>query len=229
MKQVKTQIDLEHIRAATTTWVRSVVAAARIRRQGLVIALLLAVPVIAWTPTLGLLFWARLRLLTDLPRTAMATEDPQAVAIAPPPAFPKRPVVGFDTASGRDPLRRMSYDSSNATNEAPNSLPAMNTSVAESENGSWNAVRRQEVEGIVNRLRLQGLITGRAIAIIDGRTYRLGEQLEMEATEGELLTLRSVGRNSVVVEVDGVEFMLRLAGGGASGSLSRVKAGGASS
>ena len=229
MKQLKTQMDLDHIRTATTSWIRSVVAASRTRRQGLVIALLLAVPVIAWTPTLGLLFWARLRLLTDLPRTAMATEDPQVVAIAPPTAFPKGPVVGFDTASGRDPLRRMSYDSSKTTSEAPISELGINTSVEESENGSWNTVRRQEVEGIVNRLRLQGLITGRAIAIIDGRTYRIGEQIEIEATEGELLTLRSVGRNSVVVEVDGVEFVLRLAGGGASGSLDRIKAGGASS
>lgn len=228
MKRSMNQLDFEHIRTATTSWFRSVAAASRHRKQGLVIALLLAVPVLAWTPTLGLLFWARLRLLTDLPRTAMATEAPEVVAIVPPSAYPEGPVVGFDSVSNRDPFQSTSDDSSNTNLDGSKSEGDSSSMGIESNNGEWSIARRQEVEAMVQHLRLQALITGRAIAIINGRTYRVGEQLEGEATGGEYFTLRTVGRDAVVIECDGVEFMLRLAGGGAGRALDRFDAGGAS-
>ena len=228
MKHSMHQLDFENVRTATTSWFRSVATASRNRKQALVIALLLAVPVLAWTPTLGLLFWARLRLLTDLPRTAMATEAPETVAIVPPNVYPERPVVGFDIVSNRDPFQSMSDDSSNSNGDGSKTNGGPSSAANESENGRWSIAHRQEVEAMVHHLRLQALITGRAIAIINGRTYRVGEQLEDDATEGESFTLQTVGRDSVVIECDGVEFILRLAGGGAGGALDRFDAGGAS-
>ena len=47
-----------------------------------------------------------------------------------------------------------------------------------------------------------------------------------EATEGESITLHAVERDSVVVEVDGIEFRIRLVGGGSGRSSVRHTAGG---
>ena len=49
---------------------------ARLRRREMVMALLvLAIPSLAIAQPLGLLLWARMRILTSIPRTAMAVEE----------------------------------------------------------------------------------------------------------------------------------------------------------
>jgi hypothetical protein len=75
--------------------------------------------------------------------------------------------------------------------------------------------------GIVRKFRVQALIAGKSIAIIDDRTYRVGDLLDFERTNGEFITLRSVGRNSVTVEVDGQEFEIRLVGRGTDEAILR--------
>ena len=51
------------------------------RRETVLAAVILAVPVVALAQPLGLLLWARMRILTSIPRTAMATEEPQASTV----------------------------------------------------------------------------------------------------------------------------------------------------
>ncbi len=41
------------------------------------LAPILAVAVVLWLKPMGLLLWARLRILTNIPRTAMAEEPPE--------------------------------------------------------------------------------------------------------------------------------------------------------
>jgi len=226
MNRPKTRTNVDQFRHAAKAWLVRAVAASRHRRHGLVIALLLAVPVIAWTPTLGLLFWARLRLLTNLPRTAMATEAPETLALVPIDVFPERMDVGFDEASSRDPLRNSPHDPFNRAQDGSTEPFDANFGAQETDEATWSTSRRRYIDAIVGRLRLQGLITGRSIAIIEGRTYRVGELLEREATEGESITLHAVERDSVVVEVDGMEFRIRLVGGGSGRSSLRHTAGG---
>lgn len=56
-------------------------AAARRRRRAWrlirMLAPIVAVAVVLWLKPMGLLLWARLRILTSIPRTAMAEEPPE--------------------------------------------------------------------------------------------------------------------------------------------------------
>ena len=75
------------------------------RRETVLAAVILAVPVVALAQPLGLLLWARMRILTSIPRTAMATEEPTRVAVDPGVVrFPDLPDSGLDEAFGRDPM-----------------------------------------------------------------------------------------------------------------------------
>ena len=215
-------MDMDQIRKIMRERLQKVLCAGRDHRRGLVVALLLIVPVLAWAQPLGLLFWARLRLLTNMPRTAMATEEEaKKVVITPPDEFPELLDVGFDEQANRDPLRI-----------SPRHFPKVNGNDAlgdfdtkldpnEAEESNWRMTRRSYLLSIVSKIRLQALITGKSIAIMDDRTYRVGELLESEAIEGEQITLQSVGRNSVIVKVDGIEFEIRLVGGGTGKSVFR--------
>lgn len=215
-------MDMNQIRKIMGERLQKVLSAGRDHRRGLVVALLLIVPVLAWAQPLGLLFWARLRLLTNIPRTAMATEEEaKKVVITPPQEFPELLDVGFDDQANRDPLRI-----------SPRHFPKVNGKDAlgdfqsksindGTEESKWRMTRLSYLTSLVNKIRLQALITGKSIAIMDDRTYRVGELLDSEALEGEQITLQSVGRNSVIVEVGGFEFEIRLVGGGAGKSVLR--------
>ena len=168
------------------------------------------------------LFWARLRLLTDLPRTAMATdEEAKKVVVVPPEEFPELADVGFDVTANRDPLRISPhhFPKVNGKDGVSDFDTKLNPNGAEEMN--WRMTRRSYLLSIVSKIRLQALITGKSIAIMDDHTYRVGELLKSEAMEGEQITLQSVGRNSVIVEVDGIEFKIRLVGGGTDKSVLR--------
>jgi len=214
-------VNMQQLRTQAKERLGRVIAMGRNRRGGLVIALLLAVPFMAWAQPLGLLFWARLRLLTDLPRTALATEEARAVAVTPPLEFPELTDVGFDAVSGRDPLRQSPHHLPRANGEQGSGENGSSSARNGSDNPQWRMTRRSTLTSLVQKIRLQALITGKSIAIIDDRTYRIGELIDSEAMRGEQVTLQSVGRNSVIVEVDGFEFEIRLVGGGTDKSVLR--------
>ena len=193
----------------------TLIAAGRHRRRGLCMAMLLAVPALAWAQPLGLLLWARFRLLTDIPRTAMATEDEVAqVVIEPPSRFPDLAEVGFDGRADRDPLRISPHHFPRTTGEAGRTAPATKSAPFQAEGRDRDVDRIAELRSVVRKFRLQALISRNSIAIIDDRTYRVGELLDVERTEGHTFVLRSVGKDSVIIEADGHEFEVRLVGGG---------------
>merc|ERR1711965_747999 len=75
------------------------------RRSTITSGLVLVIPVVALAQPLGLLLWARLRLLTTIPRTAMATEEPTRIAADPGVVeFPDLPDPGLDDVFRRDPM-----------------------------------------------------------------------------------------------------------------------------
>ena len=221
MTRPRTSVDMAQLRTQAKERLGRLIALGKDRRGGLVIALLLAVPFVAWAQPLGLLFWARLRLLTDLPRTALATEEAKTVVVVPPVEFPELPDVGFDGDSSRDPLRISPHHFPRANGEHAGTANSAKSDPDGADNPHWRMTRRSYLTSLVEKIRLQALITGKSIAIIDDRTYRVGELLDSEAMEGEQVTLQSVGRNSVIVEVDGFEFEIRLVGGGTGKSVLR--------
>lgn len=201
---------------------RSLGAMCRDRRRGISMALLLSIPLMAWAQPLGLLLWARLRLLTNIPRTAMATEEMEAKAkIEPPSSLPDLASVGLDERANRDPLqfnpeyfpRLNSQPHSDATGAK---YPGEKVDQMRTEAGTSASVR-----SAAEKIRLQALISGKSLAIIDDRTYRAGELLARESTGGIQFLLQSVGNDSVVVQAEGYEFKVRLVGGVVDKSVSR--------
>jgi hypothetical protein len=183
------------------------------------VVLMLSVPMAAWAQPLGLLLWARLRLLTKQPRTAMANpEETRNVIVEVPERFPDLQDIGFDESASRDPFL---FNPKYFPTLTQSSVPQGFERKSQGQSVDPKGARNRHLIGIVRKFRVQALIAGKSIAIIDDRTYRVGDLLDFERTDGEYITLRSVGRNSVTVEVDGQEFEIRLVGRGTDEAILR--------
>jgi hypothetical protein len=188
----------------------------RLRRRNTVLAtLVLAVPLAALAQPLGLLLWARIRLLTNIPRTAMATESEETLASIPaPPAFPDLPNSDLPVPGLRDPLAISPRHFPRA--DRPQALTETSSKSGlgtVDDEGRAAAVLRERLAGVVGRLRVQGLVPGRGVALIDGRVRRIGESFPA-TVDGTTVRLVAVEQSMVVVECGGLEFDIRLDGGG---------------
>lgn len=184
-------------------------------RRTMLGGLVLAVPIAALAQPLGLLLWARIRLLTSIPRTAMATESNETVASVPtPPAFPDLPDADLPVPGLRDPLSISArhFPRANSPQGLTETSPKSGSGPAEDE-GRTAAVLRERLSGVVGRLRVQGLVPGRGVALIDGRVRRVGESFPA-TVDGTTVRLVAVEQSMVVVECGGLEFDIRLDGGG---------------
>ena len=179
MNRGSERMDARKLIEAGKERMAALIAAGKHRRRGLSMALLLTIPVMAWAQPLGLLLWARFRLLTDIPRTAMATEDEtNRVVVRPPAQFPDLAEAGFDGRARRDPLQLSQHHFPRTNTET--SIPtAVGKSVpSRVEGNDREAAGIAELRSVVRKFRLQALISRNSIAIIDDRTYRVGELLD---------------------------------------------------
>ena len=196
---------------------RVAVGAGRLaRREVALAAVVLAIPLVALAQPLGLLLWARMRILTSIPRTAMATEEVERVANAPADlqVFPDLPPVVPEPAVLRDPLE-VSPDhfprSTNSTSDRgiePKSAPG-----TVEESGEAEESVRMRLVPVVSRLEVQGLMPGRGLAVIDGRVRRVGEEFDGNVAGASFL-LVEVRKSVAVVRLEGLDFDIRLNGGG---------------
>lgn len=185
-------------------------------RRTMLGTLVLAVPLAALAQPLGLLLWARIRLLTSIPRTAMATEGEETLAATTPPtpAFPDLPGTALPAPGVRDPFATSPTHFPRSTIRQDLSTTTPKSSVGRVEDEERAAtVLRERLAGIVGRLRVQGLVPGRGVALIDGRVRRTGEAFPV-AVDGTTVRLVAVQQSMVVVECGGLEFDIRLDGGG---------------
>jgi hypothetical protein len=81
---------------------RRTVRRSRLRRTLVAALPLLAFATVLWVKPMGLLLWARLRILTNIPRTAVA--DPA------PPKLPRFPDLTGGQATGADSVVRVEKD-----------------------------------------------------------------------------------------------------------------------
>ena len=185
------------------------------RRETVLAAVILAVPVVALAQPLGLLLWARMRILTSIPRTAMATEEPQASTVpVDVEVFPDLPATSPEPVSLRDPLaisRRHFPRSSNSTSETSVG-PKSGSQLVEDTLETTESIR-QRLMPVVDRLEVQGLMPGRGFALIDGQVRRVGEDFPGNVV-GTTFHLVEVRKSAAVVRIEGLEFGIRLDGGG---------------
>ena len=184
------------------------------RRNTVLSGLVLAIPMAALAQPLGLLLWARLRLLTTIPRTAMATEDPSRLAVVEVPVFPDLPESGLDEVIQRDPLRISPRHFPRAT-PSPKEPVVVPKSAAEEveEEDREKQLMQERLASIVSEIHVQVLIPGRGVALIDGRACKVGDEVPTKV-DGISFRLLEVRVGSVVIEAGGHEFNLRLIAGG---------------
>ena len=187
--------------ASAWRWIRS--------RRG-AITFLAVFAVVAWAKPMGLLLWARIRILTSLPKTAIA-DDPTSANAAPEPESPLDfdPGLGTTNEIRTDPFRIDPHTFPKLNPVAPVAAPVapqpkVEPSTAdEARRDASRAAGRQ-----ADRFRLQSAGKGLSMAVIDGRTYRVGDVLE--STDGLLFTLVEVRDSAAFVEWEGERFELRL-------------------
>ena len=184
------------------------------RRNTVLSGLVLAIPMAALAQPLGLLLWARLRLLTTIPRTAMATEDPSRLAVVEVPVFPDLPESGLDEVIQRDPLRISPRHFPRAT-PSPKEPVVVPKSAAEEveEEDREKQLMQERLASIVSEIHVQVLIPGRGVALIDGQACKVGGEVPTKV-DGILFRLLEVRMGSVVIEAGGHEFEIRLIAGG---------------
>ncbi len=181
------------------------------------IVLLSAFTLIALAKPMGLLLWARIRILTSLPKTAIA-DDPTTVNKGPELVPDLDPGLPTTLEFRSDPFWIDPHIYPNPMFAVPNAtildaLPKAEPIAVEDTRGLDIAAAREAAE----RFRLQSAGRGLSMAVIDGRMYRIGDALEGAGDMRFVLTEVLEGR--VVLECDGEHFELFLNGrqGGSHG------------
>ncbi|MEE2719455.1 MAG: hypothetical protein VX727_06700 [Planctomycetota bacterium] len=160
--------------------------------------------------TLGLLFWARIIVIKNLPRTVMADDEPAALltdgggdaASASDKNGLQVRSISLDLQPERDPFLLNEAYFPKSEKPASDSTEARKSAPSSSE----------EPEQAISRLQLEAVMQGNPMAVISGRTYRPGDWIETGGTESVQFMLIEVRRRSVVLEHAGRHFELRLDG-----------------
>ena len=161
---------------------------------------------------LGLLFWARIIVIKNLPRTVMAEGEMALVASSGEPgtdsssdnrAYFNRSIV-LEVIPGRDPfaLNDMWFqgleEDASLSHDQPKSAPRTS----------------EDPKQVISRLRLEAVIQGSPMAVISGRTYRPGDVIDLQESGSVRFVLVEVQRRSVVLEHAGRRYELRMDGSG---------------
>lgn len=191
---------------AAETAAGSVLRWMRGRKGALTLVAMFAV--VAWAKPMGLLLWARIRILTSIPKTAIADDPTKAPEVeeAPPELETGLPT---SAPSVIDPFR---IDPSRfpTLNDPPPSAPEPEPA-PKSPEPSADERRLEAIEtarSAAERLRLQSAGKGLAVAVIDGKTYRVGD--EIECGEGTTFTLLEVREGSALLGHPGGILEIRL-------------------
>jgi len=159
---------------------------------------------------LGLLFWARIIVIKNLPRTVMADQEQSEVAgsdkSAPGTESDNNHLqvrsIKLDLVPERDPFQiNVAY------------FPGEQKPDSESGDGRKSAPSTSEdPEQAISRLHLEAVMQGNPMAVISGRTYRPGDWIDTDGPNPVRFALVEVKRRSVLLEHEGRQYELRLDG-----------------
>lgn len=183
---------------------------ARMRSRNGALVLVSAFAVIAWAKPMGLLLWARLRILTSIPKTAIADDpaNPPAQSEPKPEFDPGLPGAG---AAFIDPFRIERHTPSMSDNPTP-SQP----SIVPTQKRDEGTVEVQALEVLeaarraAERFRLQSAGRGLSMAVIDGRTIRVGDAIE--SVDGHRFVLLEVLEGGAVLGHGDARIEIRMRG-----------------
>lgn len=184
---------------------RSLLATARGRRTGVLVTAV----------AIGLLLWARLIVISRMPRQAIAEPPDGAAATATESARAARPIprrVALDAQPLRDPFV-VSDAHFPRPNRSDESVPeAAKSDPKQDDIQQQSASRReQQLRALAARFRLDAVMTGSALAVIGGTTYRPGDTVPVVGQEQIRFELVEVRTRSVVLACESHRFEIRIA------------------
>jgi len=168
---------------------------------------------------IGLLLWARLIVMSNMPRTAVA--DPaKAVAVAKPPVMSDKPFnppmsIALDRQPTRDPFVICEQYFPNPTSVGYLPAEAEKSLAQQTEDPEQAEARfRARLRALVDRMKLDAAMSSAALAVINGNTYRTGDQVPVDHNEQTVFTLTEVKPRSVILEFEGRRFELEMSTAG---------------
>lgn len=171
----------------------------------------------------GLLLWARVIVVSNIPRTAIADDDKAAKPVAQEPARIGAAMIDrlardsvkvhMDDRPRRDPfVINPDYFPNPQVIDGRSQEPGKSgQKVVESEHELQLRQQLQRLHREVDRLKLEGVMHGAGLAVISGRTYRLGDDVPGREDESIQFQVVEVRSRSVVLQFEGHEFVLELA------------------
>lgn len=174
---------------------------------------------------IGLLLWARVILVSKPPRTAVADEVPQTVAAASEnqtgrsagdkvqrvDASRQRVAITLADRPSRDPFRISDVYFPEPTHHDINmGNPEKSGSDSAENTPDPDALRTGFLRSLAAKLELEAVMTGRPMAIINGRTYQIGDQIAVPGEDAVSFELLEIGIHSAVVGTEGRRFDLQM-------------------
>ena len=165
----------------------------------------------------ALLLWARLLIISDMPRTAIA-EPEEAPAAAPAQELPVRsdkplrPVrAALRSIPSRDPFRTDDrfFPRPTPVSDLPADLGKSSAERAENPREVEARVRAR-LRDLVDRFSLDAVMSSGGMAVIDGRNYRVGDPVPSQGSEQIVFTLAEVRQRSIVLLYEGRRFELKM-------------------
>jgi len=196
------------------------------RGRKIALALVTCAALMIWAKPMGLLLWARIRILTSIPKTAIAepTATQASKPVLPSELDPKLP--GF-AAALRDPFsvdERLFPQPKPSGGDGAAGQGATNTPAPEAvavaptdeesdveangEGESTAPARYEAIRVSAEAIRVHSAGAGLLVAVIDNKAVRVGESVT--APDGTEFTLVGVLDGAVVLGRDGREFVVRM-------------------
>jgi hypothetical protein len=171
----------------------------------------------------GLLLWARVIVVTNIPRTAVATEERQQVAAdvqrhlrsdigtANQPGRERVPIE-LDLKPERNPfvISTEHFPKPIDVTKNPDDPAKSDWKHDEEDIDLLVRQRREHLARAAATLKLEAVMTGAELAVISGRTFRLGDEVPSRGDRPVRFILTSVKPRAVVLELEGHEFELAL-------------------
>ena len=165
----------------------------------------------------GLLLWARIIVISNPPRTAVALPGGNTVVAPTPPDEPDNRLspplrVAMARWPDRDPFTINPEVFPKPTpviglHPDPGKLPVQPTEDPK----QVEARLRARLRALVDRFKLEAVMRKPPLAVISGKTYRLGDPIPAFKNEEIRFTLKEVGQRSVTLEYESREVELKMA------------------
>jgi len=170
----------------------------------------------------GLLLWARVIVVSNIPRTAVAEDGAKPAQVVDRQARMNTAVldrlarsrveVRLDYSPRRDPFsvnaEYFPKPKLDETREQKSvvAVPDMN----EDEEQRQARQRREQLQLAADGLKLEAVMRGAGIVVINGQTYRIGDEVSAAGNQKALFELTDVRQRSAVLHADGLEFVIEL-------------------